>query len=131
MKARQLIILMAVLSIVLSACGGSDDGGATSTTVAHAVGPGDPIAGVDVYKSSCSNCHGGDLQGVPGLGNPMAPNTFVVVNSEDELAAFIAVGRPADDPDNSMGISMPGRGGNPALDEQDLVDVAAYLKSQN
>jgi hypothetical protein len=61
----------------------------------------------------------------------MAPNTFVIVNSEEELAAFIAVGRQADDPDNTMGIAMPGKGGNPVLDPQDLLDVAAYLKGQN
>jgi cytochrome c len=131
MKARRLIILMAVLGSVLSACNGSDSGETTPTTEAPAVRPGDPVTGIDVYVGSCSNCHGGDLQGVLGLGNAMAPNTFVVANSEQELAAFIAVGRPADDPDNTMRISMPGRDGNPALDRQDLVDVAAYLKSQN
>ena len=131
MNARQLIILTAVFSLALSACSGLGDGSATATSGVPVGGPGDPVAGIDVYASSCSNCHGRDLQGVPELGNPMAPNSFIVVNTENELAAFIAVGRTADDPDNTMGIPMPGRGGNPRLSPQDLLDVAAYLKGQN
>ena len=130
MSAKQLIIVVAVLSLALAACGGTSSGD-TDTTGAPAVEAGDPVTGIEVYKSSCRNCHGADLGGITGLGRPLAPSLFVTENTEDELAAFIAVGRPADDPDNTQGIAMPPKGGNPSLSAQDLRDVAAYLKAQN
>ena len=130
MSVKQLIILVAGLSLALAACGGTSSG-ATDTTDAPAVEAGDPAAGIDVYKSTCRNCHGADLQGVAGLGRPLAPSLFVVENTEDELAAFIAIGRPADVPDNTQGVAMPPKGGNPSLSAQDLLNVAAYLKAQN
>lgn len=128
MTVSRFIILMVTLALALAACSG---GGGTATTDAPALEAGDPLVGVDIYKSTCRNCHGANLQGVTGLGRPLAPSAYVVSHTEDELAAFIVVGRPADDPDNTQGVPMPPNGGNPSLDAQDLLDVAAYLKAQN
>jgi mono/diheme cytochrome c family protein len=130
-NAKRLIVLAAVLTLAIAACGGASSGGETETTDAPVLEAGDPIAGIDVYKSSCRNCHGSDLQGISGLGRPLAPNAFVAVRTEDELAAFIAVGRPLDHPDNTQAVPMPPKGGNASLNAQDLLDVAAYLKAQN
>ena len=50
--------------------------------------------------------------------------------TEEELANFINIGRPAGDPANMTGVDMPPRGGNPSLTDQDIRDVSAYLKAQ-
>lgn len=131
MKTRRLFILVAILALALAACGGSSDSGDTDTTTAVGVEAGDPVAGADVYQGTCSACHGTDLKGIDGLGKPLAPSVFVVENTEGELAAFIAVGRPTSDPENTQGVDMPPKGGNPSLDAQDLLNVSAYLKAQN
>jgi mono/diheme cytochrome c family protein len=128
---KRLMVLVAVLALALAACGGSSDDGGTTETEVPGAAAGDPVAGAEVYKGTCSACHGTDLKGVDGLGKPLAPSAFVAENSEAELAAFIAVGRPVSDPDNTQGVDMPPKGGNPSLDDQDLLDVSAYLKAQN
>jgi len=130
MKMKNIVILVAALALALAACGG-DDGGSSDTTSGGSSGSGDAVAGADVYKGTCSACHGGDLAGIEGLGKPLAPSDFVNSNSEEDLAAFIAVGRPTSDPANTQGLDMPPKCGNPSLDDQDLLDVAAYLKAQN
>lgn len=131
MKLRKLFILVAILSLALTACGGSSDSGDTDTTTAVDLEAGDPVAGAEVYQRTCGACHGSDLQGIDGFGKPLAPSAFVVENTEVELAAFIAVGRPRSDPENTQGVDMPPKGGNPSLDAQDLLNVAAYLEAQN
>jgi mono/diheme cytochrome c family protein len=131
MKLRKLLILVAVLALALAACGGSSDDGGADTTAAAGVEAGDPVPGADIYEGTCATCHGTDLKGMDGLGKPLAPSAFVVENTEGELAAFIAVGRPTSDPLNTQGVDMPPKGGNPSLDAQDLLDVSAYLKAQN
>ncbi len=128
MTFRKIGVLLGVLALALAACGG----GASDTTSAGGgpAGPGDPVKGAAVYQSTCAACHGGDLAGIDGLGKPLAPSAFVVDHTEEELAAFIAEGRSAGDPDNMQGVDMPPKGGNPSLTDQDLRDVSAYLKAQ-
>jgi disulfide bond formation protein DsbB len=43
--------------------------------------------------------------------------------------AFIKTGRPASDPLNTTGVDMPPKGGNPALSDQDLADIIAFIRS--
>ena len=130
MKMKKILVLVAGLALVLAACGGGDGGSAT-TTSGGPPGAADAVAGADVYKGTCSACHGGDLAGIDGLGLPLAPSDFVASQSESDLAAFITVGRATDDPANTTGIMMPPKGGNPALSDQDMLNVAAYLQAQN
>lgn len=120
------VLIGAVLALVLTACGG----GTQPTTTSGELVPGNPVAGAAVYSGTCATCHAPDLSGIDGLGNPLVDSEFIASLSEDELAAYIAVGRPSNDPANTTGISMPARGGNPTLSDQDLLDVAAYLKAQ-
>lgn len=129
MTFRKIGVLIGVLALALTACGG---GASDSTTASGSgeVGPGDPVKGAAVYQSTCAACHGADLTGIDGLGKPLAPSEYVTDHTEEELAAFIAVGRPAGDPDNTQGVDMPPKGGNPSLTDQDLRDVSAYLKAQ-
>ena len=130
MTSKRLAILGAVLVLVLAACGGGSDSSGDNGGGAVEVGAGDPVNGSVVYKSTCSACHGADLQGVDGLGKGLAPNEYVATSTEEELANFINIGRPAGDPANMTGVDMPPRGGNPSLSDQDIRDVSAYLKAQ-
>jgi disulfide bond formation protein DsbB len=98
---------------------GGDGGGST----------GDAAAGEDIYSTTCVACHGADAQGVTGLGPALVDNTFVAGLSDAELIEFLNTGRPADDPANTTGVAMPPKGGNPSLNDEDLEDVAAYLRS--
>ena len=130
MNARKIGVLIAVLALAMAACGGGASDTSSDSGSSAGTGAGDPVKGATVYTSTCSACHGGDLQGIDGLGKPLAPSEFVADHTEEELAAFIAVGRPAGDPDNTQGVDMPPKGGNPSLTDQDLLDVSAYLKAQ-
>jgi disulfide bond formation protein DsbB len=47
------------------------------------------------------------------------------------LVEFLNTGRPAEHPDNESGITMPPKGGNPSLSDDDLADIAAYLRTLN
>jgi mono/diheme cytochrome c family protein len=134
-RCRSILVgvgLLLAFAIALAACGGSnsDNGGAIATTPPGVVA-GDVVSGAEIYKRSCSTCHGADLKGIDGLGLPLAPNIFVADHSLDALAESVKHGRSASDPDSSTDGGMPPKGGNPSLDDQDLLDVAAYLKAQN
>jgi disulfide bond formation protein DsbB len=64
-----------------------------------------------------------------GLGKDLHANAFVQERSDEEMVAFLHVGRPADDPLNTTGVAMPARGGNPAFTDEDLLDIVAYLRT--
>lgn len=90
---------------------------------------GDAGAGAGVYSSTCQACHGADGVGIDGLGKALAASDFVQSQSDEELVAMIEVGRDASDPENTTGVAMPPKGGNPALSDTDLQNVVAYLRT--
>lgn len=92
-------------------------------------GGGDPVAGEATYQGTCSACHAPDATGITGLGLPLASSEFVQSMTDDELVVFIAVGRDAGDPDNTTGVGMPPKGGNPSLTDEDLLSVVAWLRT--
>ncbi|MCP3856385.1 MAG: cytochrome c, partial [Actinomycetia bacterium] len=77
------------------------------------------------------SCHGPDAEGLEKLGLPLVDSEFVASMSSADLLAFIKTGRAASDPENTTGVDMPVKGGNPALSDEDLIDIVAYLKSIN
>lgn len=114
----------------LSASGGSSgESAAPTTTAAGQPAQGDAALGEAVYGGTCVACHGPGGAGITGLGKPLAGSEFVQSLSDDELVAFIEEGRLADHPDNTTGVAMPPKGGNPSLTEQDLRDVVAYVRT--
>lgn len=135
MTTRRLLATIAALLLALAACGGGGgdanggDGGAGGDGGSALTG--NVADGAVVYSSTCASCHGQDATGIDGLGKTLVGSEFVASSSEADLAAFIKVGRPSGDPANDTGIDMPAKGGNPSLDDQDLADVAAYVKSLN
>ena len=113
---------------LLAACGGggeTGDGGGG----AAAVGAADLERGQKLYQQTCARCHGFQGEGVQRLGKPIVGSEFVGRHSDDELLQFLIEGRGADHPDNTQGIPMPPRGGNPGLTDDDLRLIVAYMRS--
>ena len=112
---------------------GTTEAGATETTAGSGdggEGAGDPVAGESTYQATCAACHAPDATGIEGLGHSLANSEFVQSMTDEELVAFIAVGRGAADPDNTTGVAMPPKGGNPSLTDEDLQNVVAWLRTQ-
>jgi len=132
---RRIFGLIAVLALVFAACGestGSDATTATTTTAATAAaGEGDSANGEVLYNGSCIACHGPNGEGIEGLGKPWVGSEFINDNSDEDMLAFLKVGRPSDDPLNTTGIAMLPKGGNPSLSDEDLQDLVAYMRTLN
>jgi disulfide bond formation protein DsbB len=90
---------------------------------------GDAVVGETLFQNTCAACHGSDAKGLPGLGKDLTTSEFVKGLSDAELVAFITEGRPVDDPANTRGVAMPPKGGNPALTDEDLFDIVAYIRT--
>ena len=133
------LALLLVLVIGLAACGGSGSASGSSGQAEAAPAQveavptpapgGDPAAGQEIFTSTCATCHGPAGEGVPGLGKDMTTSEFIAGKTDAELVEFIKVGRDPSDPLNTTGVAMPPKGGNPALSNEDLLDVAAYIRS--
>src|ERR1043166_5704566 len=89
--------------------------------------PGDPSKGQTLYAQNCATCHGATLGGgvgavlnpiekLPGVSNPLDPAYLIEV---------ITNGRT----DN--GKTMPKKGGNESLTDQDVKDLASYIIQEN
>lgn len=85
--------------------------------------------GKALYAKTCVACHGANGEGVTGLGKPFTTSEFVIGKTDAELADFMKVGRAVGDPLNTTGVAMPPKGGNPALSEQDLLDLVAFIRT--
>jgi disulfide bond formation protein DsbB len=128
MRRRIIVIvcLLLALSLALAACGGGGAPAATSTPT----GPvGDASRGAEKFASTCVACHGPDATGVTGLGKDLTTSEYVKGRSDADLLAFVKTGRSASDPANTTGVDMPPKGGNPALTDQDLADIIAYVRT--
>ncbi len=85
--------------------------------------------GDKLFHSTCIACHGKGGVGVQGNGKALVKNSFVQSLEDDGLLAFVKQGRSPSDPKNTTGIQMPPKGGNPALSDDDLLDIIAYLRT--
>ncbi|HHC07661.1 MAG TPA: cytochrome c [Actinobacteria bacterium] len=131
---RPIIVLVMVLALVGAACGGggggdAGGGGTPATSAPAGGGGGDAAHGQELFKQTCAACHGTKAEGIEGLGKPLTKSEFVQGLSDDELVAFIEQGRPASDPENTTGVDMPPKGGNPSLSDADLYDIVAWLRT--
>lgn len=116
-------LLSALLSIagatlLLMACGGS-----TSSSSAEV------SKGREHYMATCALCHGAEAEGKSRLGKGLQASSFVDSMSDEELVEFLKEGRPSWDPANERGVDMPPKGGNPALTDENLMEIVAYLRS--
>ncbi|HRQ39804.1 MAG TPA: cytochrome c [Chloroflexota bacterium] len=130
---KQLVLLILILgaALALAGCGG----GGGDTTEPASVAPrgqntssGNPDEGKNLFAGTCSACHGPEGLGVAGLGKDLTTSTFVMERTDAEVLEFLKTGRPASDPLNTTGVDMPPKGGNPALNDDKLLDIIAYLR---
>ncbi len=145
-----IVILLVISAISVSACGGSSETQPAANTPTPTIAPaetptvapaeptavptvaaptGDADAGATLFAVTCASCHGAKAEGVQGLGAGLHSNEFIKNLSDAELVEYLKVGRPADDPKNTVGIPMPPKGGNPNLTDDDLLDITAFLRT--
>jgi len=131
-KFMFLFLMTIVLALVLVACGGGgseDPAEEPASSSDQPVSEGDAAAGATLFQGTCSACHGTDGKGLPNLGKDFTGSEFVRSSSDAELLAFVKIGRPAGDPANDTGVDMPPKGGNPALSEEDILDIIAHVRT--
>lgn len=137
-RAHRALAVLAIAGAALAAgCANDEPGGSasggddTATTAAGGGGGGggDAASGEKTFAATCSSCHGKDAKGLPNLGKDLTASSFAKGLSDADLVAFIKTGRGADDPANTTGVAMPPKGGNPALSDDDLAGVVAYLRT--
>lgn len=85
--------------------------------------------GYDLFVSSCAACHGQGGEGVEGLGLPLTTSGFVRGTGDADLVRFIKSGRASWDANNSTGIDMPPKGGNPAITDDQLQTIVEYIRA--
>lgn len=139
MRKQITWILIAVLAMmVVAACGGGDKkeeaAAQPATTEAASVEvaaspASDAANGGKIYATACVACHGPDAKGVTGLGKDLTTSEWVGQQSDADLIEFIKKGRDASDSLNTTGVAMPPKGGNPAMSEQEIADIVAYVRS--
>lgn len=86
-------------------------------------------SGTKLFARTCAACHGADAKGLKGLGKDLTVSEFVAKNKDEALLAFVKQGRNPGEPGNTTGVAMPPKGGNPALSDDDILDIIAYVKS--
>ena len=85
-------------------------------------------SGQKLFANSCVSCHGKDAHGMPGLGKSLVKSEFFAKLSDDDALAFVKKGRSTSDPLNTTKVDMPPKGGNPALSDDDILDIISYLR---
>lgn len=120
---RCVVVLLVVLSVMLAACGGGGGGQPAPA------GKGDPVKGEQLFVVTCAACHGPKGEGVQGLGKDMTASPFIASQTDEQLLEFIKKGRDTSDPANTTGVAMPPKGGNPALTDEQLLDIIAYIRT--
>ena len=85
----------------------------------------DAATGEAVYRRTCVACHGADGRGgLPGVADLAAPGGSLT-RSDEELLVSIRDGYQSP----RSALAMPAKGGNPALTEDDVRAVIAYMRA--
>jgi disulfide bond formation protein DsbB len=121
-KFLTLLALTLLATLILSACGGSAE---------PTFAPEDVTRGGELFVGTCSACHGPDAKGLPNLGKDLTTSDYVKDSSDEVLLTLLKEGRPSGHELNTTGVDMPPKGGNPSLNDEDLLTIIAYLRSIN
>jgi mono/diheme cytochrome c family protein len=82
------------------------------------------------HAASCRRCHGADAKGAQNGPSLMGPTFMHVNGSYDDYVRVVTNGMPADSiKDKSHQFPMRPRGGTPALTDDQVKAVAAYVYS--
>ncbi len=129
-KQLLLLVLIIATAVALVGCGGGGDNAEAPPVAPRGqnTSSGNVEEGKTLFAGTCSACHGPEGLGVAGLGKDLTTSTFVMERTDAEVLEFLKTGRPASDPLNTTGVDMPPKGGNPALNDDKLLDIIAYLR---
>lgn len=111
---------------MLAACGGQSAPAAAPTQAGLG---GNVENGKAKFATTCTSCHGPDAKGMTGLGKDLHNNQYIANMSDQQAVDFLKKGRTASDPLNTTKVDMPPKGGNPALSDQDLADIVAFIRT--
>ena len=126
LKSTSVFAVLVMVSALLAvACGGGGSGAEAPAATDTAT----LAEGHELFKRTCAVCHGPSGEGMPALGKNLNANDFVKNNTDAQLVEFMTIGRPATHPDNTRGVDMPPKGGNPMLTSEDLGKIAIYVRS--
>ncbi len=115
-----------IVSVFVAACSSA---GGSEGIPAETYTPEQIAEGQTQYMQTCSACHGADALGIENLGKTLIGSAFVQEKSDGQLQEYVKTGRAVDDPLNTTGIAMPPKGGNPALTDDQILAIIAYLRS--
>ena len=118
--------VLAIAALVTVGCGGGSGAGGGDAVADTAAAKGETL-----YQRTCSTCHGADGRGMARLGKDLHDNAFTKGLSDQEMLQFLKQGRPAWHEDNSQGVDMPPKGGNPTLTDDDLLAIIAFQRTWN
>jgi mono/diheme cytochrome c family protein len=93
--------------------------------------PAGALRGKALFAQGCNACHGDHAEGRVGLGKDLAHSSFVKMQGNPQLLAFLKKGRDISDPLNTTRVPMPPKGGNPALNDKQLADLVSFIRSLN
>ena len=112
------LVLLGGVALLGAACGG---GGSTASEEA--------AQGLVQFRRTCAVCHGQNAEGMPRLGKNLHNNAFVASQTDEALVQFLIEGRPATHPEDTRGVDMPPKGGNPALTNETPQQIVVHLRS--
>ena len=118
-----------VAAAMLAACGGQSAPAAPTAAPTQAGLGGNVENGKAKFATTCTSCHGPDAKGMTGLGKDLHNNQYIANMSDQQAVDFLKKGRTASDPLNTTKVDMPPKGGNPALSDQDLADIVAFIRT--
>jgi mono/diheme cytochrome c family protein len=131
-KLSALVALAVPALIAFTAITTLADSSPTPSPSGSGALPGDPAKGATLYAQNCATCHGTSLEG--GIGavlNPLDKLTGVANPLDPAFLIDIITNGRNPQPGDPKAIPMPAKGGNAALTDQDVKDLAAYIIQQN
>ena len=100
-----------------------------SKTETKPAASGDAARGKPIFLGTCASCHGMEGRGIKSQGANLVASEFVGKLDDVQLLAFVKKGRQPFDADSTMHLAMPAKGGNPILNDQNLIDTIAFIRS--
>lgn len=134
MKSTIAIGLLVIPLAFFAGCGGDkeDSANPSSNTTNTPQVDNNALArakGKAIFKKTCVACHGENGEGIENLGKDWTKSEFIANSSDDELVEFLKVGRSLEDPMSDGKAIMPPMGGDPTLNDDDLLNVVKYMRT--
>lgn len=99
---------------------------ATALSQSPVTAGGNPAEGDQIFNSICSSCHGEKgITEIPGI--PIFSKGERMNKTDEQLKKSIRNG--VNNPNNPAGMTMPPYGGGPELNDKQLSNVLAYIRT--